>query len=130
MERVIAIETGSTGSHSAWRTRFRRGYTPEGNGNESETSNDNVPPSAELLAAVSTNPEHPATDHTQTGFPSSLSICSYDTQVPSCYCVIHIQSSRLTLSKIKPLPLEATELSDSTSPYQTSTPHISTHCLQ
>jgi len=69
MERVIEIETGSSGSQSVWRSRFSRGYGPEGNGtHESETSEDNVPLFAELLAAVNTNPEHPATDHTNKGF--------------------------------------------------------------
>jgi hypothetical protein len=82
-----------------------------------------------MLAAVNTNPEHPATDHTETGFSSSWSMCPYDTQVPSC-CVIHIQPSRLKLSKIKPLAVEATELSYSSPLYQNSIPHISTHCLQ
>jgi hypothetical protein len=71
MERVTEIETGSTGSHSVWRTRFRRGYGLEGNSNDSETSKDNVPLFSEMLAAVNTNPEHPATDHTETGFSSS-----------------------------------------------------------
>jgi hypothetical protein len=48
-----------------------RGYGPEGNSNESETSKDNVPLFAELLTAVNTNSEHHATDHIETEFPSS-----------------------------------------------------------
>jgi hypothetical protein len=38
---------------------------------ESETSKDNDRLFVELLAEINTNPEHPVTDHTHTGFSPS-----------------------------------------------------------
>jgi hypothetical protein len=53
---------------------------------------------------VSMHPEGPATGHLDTGFlgfPLSLSKCWDGTQVPSCYCVLLMQPSRLKFIKIK-----------------------------
>jgi hypothetical protein len=53
---------------------------------------------------VSMHPEGPATGHLDTGFlgfPLSLSKCWDGSQVPSCYCGLLMQPSRLKLIEIK-----------------------------
>jgi len=103
----MEIETGSTESHSVWRTRFRRAYGPEGNGtHESETQRTT------FLCLPNC-------------WSQSIRIRNILRPTTPIKVFSHLEAYAHIIPKLQVTPNYL-----STPSYQNSTAHVSTHCLQ